>query len=470
VDPDAQPTADQDSPAAEQTDDVRPASPPDQTDDVRPASPPDQTDDVRPQPPKPAAPPAARPASDPTPWGRVDEDGAVWVRTADGERPVGSFPGATPEEALAYFGRKYDELLSQVELLEQRVQGTDLSPGDAQTSVERLSVAVIGAQAVGDLDGLRRRLDELLPAIEQRRAQLEKQRARKRAAAHRTKERIVGEAEALGTSSDWKVSGDKLRTLLEDWKRAPRLERGADDALWQRFSAARTTFDKRRRQHFAALDAQRQESQARKERLIDEAEKIADSREWGPTGARFRDLMKEWKTSGRARRDIDDQLWARFRAAQDRFFEARKAVFAERDAELTENLAKKEALAEEAERMLPVQDLGAAKEGLRRVQERWESIGHVPRDARERVEGRLRRVEQALRDSEESRWRRSNPEARARAEGAVDQLQAVIAKLESDMAAARASGDDRRTAEAEAALVARRSWLVEAEKTRTEFS
>ncbi len=52
----------------------------------------------------------------------------------------------------------------------------------------------------------------------------------------------------------------------------------------------------------------------------------------------------------------------------------------------------------------------------------------------------------------------------------MDQLQAVIAKLEGDVAAARASGDDRRTAEAEAALDARRSWLVEAEKTRTEFS
>jgi hypothetical protein len=431
---------------------------------------PDMSQEARPHTPKPAPPPAARPASDPTPWGRVDDDGAVWVRTADGERPVGSFPGASPEEALAYFGRKYDDLVAQVELLVQRVRTTDVAPGDARTSVERLTAAVDNATAVGDLEGLRGRLDALLPLIEARRAEQQEARTRQRAQVRAIKERIATEAEELAASSDWKGTGDRLRALLEEWKRAPRLERKADDDLWKRFSAARTSFDKRRRVHFAALDTQREDSRARKEKLITEAEQLADSTDWGPTGARYRELMREWKSAGRARRDLEDELWARFRAAQDRFFQARGAVFAERDAGLAENLEKKETLAREAEALLPVRDLAAAKNALRRLQERWEAVGHVPRDARDRVEGRLHRVEQTVREVEESQWRRTNPEARARAAGAVAQLKAAIAKLQQEATEGRERGDARRAAEAEAALDARRGWLAEAEKTLAEFS
>ena len=410
------------------------------------------------------------PVSDPTAWGRVDESGAVWVRTADGERSVGSYPGVATEDALAYFGRKYDELVGQVMLIEQRVLGTDLPPKEALGSIAKLTETVTAAAAVGDLLGLRNRLDALVPVVEERKAAADELRARRRTEAREAKDRIVTEAEELAQSSEWKRVGDRLRELLEDWKKIPRLERPVDDTLWKRFSAARSAFDKRRRQHFAALDTQREESHARKERLIAEAEALADSTDWGPTGNRLRELMTEWKSAGRARRDLEDELWARFRAAQDRFFAARNAVLGERDAELRANAEKKEALLAEAEDILPVRDLVAAKAALRRIQDRWEQIGHIPREQRERIEGRLRRVEQAVREGEESTWKRSNPEARARAEAAVTQLQQSIAKLHADAEKARGRGDHRKATQAEEAAAARASWLVEAEKTLAEFS
>ncbi|MGL5830202.1 MAG: DUF349 domain-containing protein, partial [Angustibacter sp.] len=59
-------------------------------------------------------------------FGRVAEDGTVFVRTAEGERAVGSYPGATDTGALAYFVRKYEELCAQVGLFEQRISGADL--------------------------------------------------------------------------------------------------------------------------------------------------------------------------------------------------------------------------------------------------------------------------------------------------------------------------------------------------------
>jgi hypothetical protein len=410
------------------------------------------------------------PVSDPTAWGRVDEDGAVWVRTADGERPVGSYPGVATRDALAYFGRKYDELVGQVMLLEQRVRGTDLPPKDALAGIAKLTETITEAAAVGDLQGLCHRLDALLPVVEERKAAADELRTRRRTEAREAKDRIVTEAEELAQSSEWKRTGDRLRELLEDWKKIPRLERGVDDTLWKRFSTARSAFDKRRRQHFAALDTQREESHARKERLIAEAETLAGSTDWGPTGGRLRELMTEWKAAGRARRDLEDELWGRFRAAQDRFFAARNAVFGERDAELRVNAERKEALLAEAEALLPVRDVAAAKAVLRRIQDRWEQIGHVPREHRERTEGRLHRVEQAVRDSEEATWKRSNPEALARARATVTALQQSIAKLHADAEKARRHGDERKAAQAQEAASARASWLVEAEKTLAEFS
>lgn len=403
-------------------------------------------------------------------WGRVDEDGTVYVRTGDGERAVGSYPGATPEEALAYFTRKYDELAGQVALLEQRLNAAGLAPKDAETSIEHLRSAVAEAHAVGDLAALDRRLDALGEAAAERRKEADKARAKAREEARATKERIVAEAESLAGSTDWKRTGDRLRALLDEWKAAPRLDRKTDDALWKRFSHARTAFDKSRRAHFAELDSQRGEAAERKEKLVAEAESLADSREWGPTAARYRELMAQWKAAGRARRDVEDVLWARFRAAQDAFFSARNEVFAARDADLADNLEKKQALLAEAEALVPVTDARAARTAMRSLHERWEAIGHVPRSSRDQVEGRLRRVDDAIRAAEDAEWRRSNPEARARAEATVAQLRHSIEALDSEAASARAAGQSGKAEKAEAAAAARRTWLTEAEKTLAELS
>jgi hypothetical protein len=406
----------------------------------------------------------AAPAADAARWGRVDDEGNVWVRTAEGESQVGSYPGATPDEALAFFARKYDELAGQVRLLQQRVRTTELPAKEAQSTLERLRASVAEGHAVGDLGALTAALDEVAAAVEKRRVEADAARARVRAEARVTKERIVGEAETLADSSSWKASGDRLRSLVEEWKAAPRLDRKGDDELWKRFSAARSTFDKRRRTHFAALDGQREESKARKERLVREAEALQDSKEWGPTAQRYRDLLAEWKASGRAGKGEEEALWQRFRAAQDAFFSARSAVFEERDAALKDNLATRECLAAAAEALLPVTDLRAAKNALRSLQERWEAAGHVPRADRDRMDNRLRKVEQVVRDAEQQQWQRSNPESRARAESATSQLRASIAQLEATAAKARAAGRDKEADEAESALAARRAWLAEAEK------
>jgi hypothetical protein len=287
--------------------------------------------------------------------------------------------------------------------------------------------------------------------------------------ARTAKEALVAEAEQLAESTQWRDAGDRLRALVDTWKGLPRLDRKSDDELWHRFSHARSTFSKRRKAHFATLDQQRDEARQVKEKLAKEAEALSSSTDWGATAARYRELMTEWKAAGRAQREAEDELWARFRGAQDVFFQARSAVFDERDAGERENLALKEALVAEAETLLPVGDLKAAKATYRSVAERWEEIGHVPRDARPKLEGRLHTVERAIREAEEAEWQRSNPEARARAEGMTGLLQAAVDKLEQQIAAAQARNDSSRVAKLQKELEGRRELLEQARKGLQEF-
>lgn len=409
-------------------------------------------------------------------WGRVDADGTVYVRTADGERAVGQFPGAGEQEALAYFARKYDDLAAQISLLEQRIAAGHVSGPEAETSIRRLGDLVGDAHAVGDLAALTDRLGALEPLAQQRKAEADRKRQEARAKAVAERTALVDEAERLAAPEaeriPWKTSGDRLRELFDEWRRMQResrLDKHTEDELWKRFSHARTAFDRKRRQHFGALDEQRSTAKTQKEKIVAEAEALATSTDWGATAAAYRDLMTRWKATGRAARKDDDALWARFRAAQDAFFAARTAANDELDAEFRENLALKEALLVEAEALLPVRDPQAARAALRAIQDRWDAAGKVPRADLGRIEARLRAVETAVRDTEQERWTRSNPQARARAEDAVTQLERTIAGLRERLDKARAAGNEKAAREADQAIEAREEWLRQARQALAEF-
>ena len=403
-------------------------------------------------------------------WGRVDDDGNVFVRTADGERSVGQYPAGTPAEALAFFTERFEALSFEVELLAQRIRSGVMSPEEALESVKTVSAQVVEANAVGDLASLAARLEELRPVIEAQREARKAERAQKSAEAKEAKEKLVAEAEKIAEGSDWRAGANRLRTLLDEWKALPRIDRSSDDALWKRFSSARTSYTRRRKTHFAEQNEKRDAARTVKERLVKEAESLADSTEWGPTAGRYRDLMRQWKAAGPAPKDIDDELWRRFRAAQDTFFGARDATNAALDSEYAANAEVKEQLLVEAEALLPVTDLEAAKRGLRTIGEKWEAAGKVPRERIKELEGRMRAVEQAIRAVEDEQWRKSDPEKSARADGMVAQLEAAIAQVETDLAKAREAGNAKRVKELEENLASRQSFLDMARKVSADYS
>jgi hypothetical protein len=404
-------------------------------------------------------------------WGRVADDGTVYVRGAEGERVVGSWQAGSPAEALAFFGRKFDALETEVSLLEQRMATTDLSPSQAQATISRLLAAVADARAVGDLDGLRGRLEAMTGLVDSKREEHKAAREEARTRAQETRERIVAEAERIATdATHWKISGERMRELLEEWKAAPRGDRASETALWKRLSAARNAFTKRRKAYFAGLEEEREDARVRKEKLAAEAEALAPSTDWGPTASAFRELMRSWKEAGRADRAAEEELWSRFKSAQDSFFQARSTALHAKEADLREHASVKTRLLAEAERLMPVTDPRAARSALRGIQERWEQAGGVPREAHERLESGLRRIEEAVRRAEDSHWRRSNPEALSRARGTVEQIRSAISQLEGQLSRAQEKGDSRAEQQAEEALAARRSWLAEAERTLAELS
>ena len=403
-------------------------------------------------------------------WGRVAEDGTVYVRTTDGERPVGQYPEGSPEEALAFFAKRYDELAGSVHLLEQRVNAGVVSPDEATESVRHLREQVAEASAVGDLTSLVGKLDSLLPVISQHRQVRRAERAERAAATKTEKERLVSEAEKLAESNDWRNGANRLRQLLDEWKALPRIDRAADDQLWRRFSTARTAYTRRRKTHFAEQNEKREGARVVKQRLAKEAEALAKSAEWGPTAGAYRELMRQWKAAGPAPRDVEDELWGRFRAAQDTFFGARDAAMAEQDAEFAANAEAKEKLLAEAETLVPVTDVDAAKRAIREIADRWDAIGKVPRDKIRPLEDRMRAVESAIRGIEEEKWRRTDPEKSARADDMVTKLREAIEKVEADLEKARSAGDEKKVAELEENLASRRSFLEMAERASDDYS
>lgn len=416
---------------------------------------------------RPVTPPAEPVHSESAKHGKVAEDGTVYVVVEGEEIAVGSYPGATPDEALQYFARKYDELAGTAELLHQRLSVTDVTAKEIAEGLAAVKEHRARANVVGDLPALDARIAEIEAELAAKREQESAARAAARDEAAQAREELVAEAERIAGqppgSTQWKTSGDRMRALLEDWKNAqrsgPKLDKATETALWQRFSHARNHFDKGRRAFFAQLETTRGEARSAKETLVAEAEALAKSTDWNATARAFKDLMGEWRRAGRAARNDDDALWARFKAAQDSFFAAKDAVAAAEDDEFRANLQVKEALLAEASALLPVTDLDEAKAKLRVLQDKWDAAGKVPRADLERVEKAMRRVETAVREAEDARWRSSNPELQARAASLTSQLEAKLAALRADQAKAEAAGNTAKAAKLAEDIAAQQAWL-----------
>ncbi|MCH6195924.1 DUF349 domain-containing protein [Corynebacterium mastitidis] len=408
--------------------------------------------------PRPAAQAPAAPSapSDPSRWGRVEADGTAWVRTGDGERRIGQYKAGTPEEGLAHFGARYDDLATEVTLLENRLR---LHPEDAEAiraQAQEVRSQLDTAAVIGDLDALDTRLVGIVADSDTAQAQVSQERQRRRSEAIAAKEKLAAEAEDIAArSTDWKAAGDRIREILAEWKTIHGIDRKTDDQLWKRYSRARDSFNRRRGSHFAELDRARAQAKRAKEELVERARALQDSTDWAETARAFRDLMKEWKAAGRAPREADDALWEQFRGAQDHFFDARTAANNARDKEYADNAAAKDALlAEYGPQINPEENLEAARDKLAELQEKWEQIGYVPRGRVREYEDKIAAMERSVKEAAESKWRRTDPAAQARAA----QFQAKVDEFHAQAEQAAAKGDQKRAEQLRAQAAQWSEW------------
>jgi hypothetical protein len=397
-----------------------------------------------------------------TTFGRVDADGTVYVKTAAGERVVGSWQAGTPEEGLAHFARRYDGVVTEVSLIETRLSTGAGDAAHALTRVKELRKELDEPHCVGDIDGLIERLDKLASAAETKVGEVHAARAAARAEAAARKTALVEEAEALAAeSTSWKSAGDRFKEILEEWKTIRGVDRKTDGELWKRYATARDTFARRRGAHFATLDASRKQAQGQKEALVAAAEELATSSEWSATAARLKELMTEWKAAPRASKEVEQRLWDRFRAAQDAFFARRSEVFSARDNEQKAALEKRQELLAQAEALDIEADPKAAQARLREIQAQWHDAGRLGRDAATGLDRRMRAVEERIRAAMDVAWRRTAPSDNP----LLAQMREQVAEAEARLARAKAAGDAKRIREAEQALAAKRQFLQLAEQT-----
>jgi len=396
-------------------------------------------------------------------FGRVDSELNVFVTDNGVERRVGQMPGATADDALAFYVRKYDDLSANVRLLEQRV-AAKADPSSLLKAVEKLNADLVEPAVVGDIANLRNRVAAIEPKLEEIREAKKEANKEAAAAALVEREAIVTQAEKLAADTTkiiWKTASAEMTALFEKWqslqKNGARAPKAEADALWKRFSAARNKFDTAKRAFFAAQDSTAKAAKAKKLEIVAAAELLAAS--GSDSTIEYRKLIDAWKLAGRTGGKSDDALWERLKAAGDTVFANRAVKTEEISASQSEALTAKLALLDEAKKINPDTDLAGAKKLLLDIQKRWEKAGRVSREALRDTDDKLKAIERKVREAEQEHWRKSDPATKARTNDVVTKLEESIAKLQAELAAATAAKDAKKIADAKSALEAREAWL-----------
>ena len=373
-------------------------------------------------------------------FGYVDETGNAFIITPDGPVKVGSYAAGTTEEAFQFFTKRFNDLQIEIELLIARIPDGKTTSEGVKNVLDKIQATSDQPNLIGDLSKLTVAKEEINRLQEERKVVVSALKAEQKVQALAKREEIVVSAESLTNSTAWKATTEKFKALLEEWKTVPKADKNKEQELWDRFRKARSAFDKKRKVHFDELDVVRADAIAAKNAIIKKAQAVVDSTDWAETANIFKRLMADWKKLARAAKKDEDKLWEEFKTLQDKFFAAKEAVDSVRNEELKNNLVQKEALVVQAEAILPITDLDASKAALRDIQEQWEKVGHVPRDAKEKIERRLRKVEDAVRQLQDEQWHKTNPEVVSRANGLVNSFEASLAKLDKEIATAQAAG------------------------------
>lgn len=188
---------------------------------------------------------------------------------------------------------------------------------------------------------------------------------------------LVEKAEALADSEEWKKTAEKFKALFEEWKAVGPTMHDKNEELWNRFSAAKSNFFDRKRAHGEEIHKEHEENYTKKLAIVEKAEALKESTEWNNTAKAYQELTEEWKKIGRVDAEKSDEIWNRFLAAKDHFFNAKKAHFDTVFVEYENNLLEKQALIKRAHALKNSTNWRDASEGMQELMEEWKKTGPV---------------------------------------------------------------------------------------------
>jgi len=178
---------------------------------------------------------------------------------------------------------------------------------------------------------------------------------------------------------------DKLTELLNIWKTLGPAPGKLNDEIWNRFKSTLDKFFTQKKEYFQQIKDTQMQNYNQKLNLAIQAEGIASRTDWKQATAEMLNLQSEWKTIGATPRKYSDQIWKRFRAACDKFFEAKSNYFNNIQEIEAENLRKKEELIQKILTHEFSDDRNANMEALKEYQNEWIAIGFVPKKEKDRI-------------------------------------------------------------------------------------
>ncbi len=195
---------------------------------------------------------------------------------------------------------------------------------------------------------------------------------------------LCEQAEALVLEPSVIEAFHKLQKLHDAWRETGPVANEFKETLWERFKAASSRINKQHQEHFEALKAEQVKNLELKTELCAAAEELSAQpsttrKEWNKASERLLEIQKTWKTIGFAPKKDNNRIYERFRAACDKFFEAKRAFYAGVKTEMEHNLQLKVELCEQAEALSESEDWKATTEELIALQARWKEIGAVSR-------------------------------------------------------------------------------------------
>ncbi|WP_375416305.1 DUF349 domain-containing protein [uncultured Hymenobacter sp.] len=316
------------------------------------------------------------------------EDSAVWLRPVLGQpaRRIGLVK-ETEEAALRYFAQRYASFQAKVEEL-LRAMATAENRGSFLMKALHLKELTVRYDALGDFETLHRRLGEAEADIQQ-------SVARNREKNLATKVSLIQEAEALRDTVEWVTASEKVKDLRQGWLKTGPVDKELTDELETRFQTAVQVFFDRRKAFQADKKAMGNRALNRYKELIRQAEELQNSEQFETASRQLKALQQAWReVGGSLPRKQAGELWTRFRAANNHFFERLKQHLAtarpENDAAPgpgatpEQVLARKRALAEQAEALLAVPPQEAISRA-KVLQAEWKKGGTVRGEESDRL-------------------------------------------------------------------------------------